>query len=1077
MEMNQSFYERLMSTQHEMMNQLRLMQTNQMTMQQALRKDSTPGIENVGLQTGQATSTEGGQGIDQQMLSGTFDQPSQQISQTMLSGTLDQQSPNLQQAQGTMSQQPNMNGPQGNPKGFLDGTVFQGTAFNDVASDMVQSRSYLMGGEAMQQHQTDIRQKMQLGTLNAMNGTLGTAVGVGSFLAPGGLIASSAIGLGAGAVVAYGADKVMDGARDALSYQRILEEKGYKAFNVFEGRNDFGGIGMNLSQQQDLSSYMRDLAPDKLLKDEEISKILDGALDGKLLKSSTDIKSFKKKFSDIVDSVKEVAVVMNASLDEATKMLGELETRGINASKATMLTSQAKVNASLQGIGADKAFEQTLNAADTLTLGSGMSGEKAMTDVGISQYVTSNLYEQYKTSDPALYNYIKNNGGESAIATMGAQTLQHGLSRQSPELLISQLGFAAKDDGTGNITLDMEKVGQLTRGELGDAQAIQQLSNANLNQLKPGQRDQFVKSVGEMTKQQLGSADNAAVLRNLVELQSKKSGQTPEMTLMDLNLAGNPTEAAILIDQIYNTTGASVDEFAALSTREGLAAIKRVNSPSIFAEVKAGWAKNVTNPLGDIGQFVTDEVGSMTLSLQKSIHNVDADGNIRSDKLVKADEFYDRVYDDPDSLAAGYEKGLQSFFESSAETKEKVRTSGAQTHVRGTTRQRQHQRDTVGELTDDAISRYTLSKGTTSSEGMSAEEFHLRMEKAVDGSLSLGDLAELRTGIKDGTYSGNGKERAQALVQLTTGETDFNDLDLNALLDGKMVKMPGGDKLDETFNGKGTIGDFEKDFSERAEKLAEKKRKALDKAYEAAKTLDLSKEDASALHGAIYRGDHEGAKLITGNADVLKHLKDADGYTKKLAEGRDLSGGLSGILDNTSAKTDAVGMSIGLLVESKAMSKKDAEILFSDAIGSADSIDKGIKNKDWSVEKIRDETKLLDDRYKGAFNSLSDAEIKKYAQSIADFNMEDSYTMDAFMQEGGTIDREKVINALPNIISSGSTDGSASIDPSKGVSKELSDHKDAMGGLLETISEETKMVKDATKHLKNGLPYQYTSVM
>lgn len=1069
--MNQSFYERLMSTQNEMMNQLRLMQTNQMTMQQSLRTGQTPGIPDITLQTGNVGS---GADIPQPMVSGTFEQPVQQVAQGMVTGTLNQ--PVATDApQTTPIAQPKTHGNSMHQKGFLDGTMFQGTPFNEVADDVIQSRSYLMGGEALQHHQTDIRQKMQLGTLNAMNGTLGTAVGVGSFLAPGGLIASSAIGLGAGALVAYGTDKVMDGARDALSYQRILEEKGYKAFNVFEGRNDFGGIGMNLSQQQDLSSYMRDLAPDKMLKDDEIAKILDGALDGKLLKSSTDMKSFKKKFSDIVDSVKEVAVVMNASLDEATKMLGELETRGISASKATMLTSQAKVNASLQGIGADKAFQQTLSAADNLTLGSGMSGEKAMTDVGISQYVTSSLYGQYKETNPDLYNYIKNNGGEATIAGNGSQVLQDGLARQSSDLLISQLGFAAKDDGTGNITLDMDKVRQLTRGELGDAQAIQQMSNSTLNRLKPGQVEQFTKSIGEMSKQNLGAADNAAVLRNLVEMQSKQSGRTPEMVLMGMQLASNPSDAAILMDQINNTTSSSVDEFAALSTREGLAAIKRVNSPSVFAEIKAGWAKNVTNPLGDIGQFVTDEVGAMTLSLQKSIHNVDADGNIRSDKLVSADDFYDRVYNDKDSLAAAYDKGLQGFFEESAGTKEKVRTEGQHQHVRGTTRQRQHQRDVAGEMTDDAIQRFTLGSTKSSKEGMTADEFQIRMERAVDKKLSLGELAELREGIKSGSYSGFGKDRAQALVDLTTGNKDFYDLDLNDLLAGKNVKMPGGDTVSAAFDGKGTIGEFQKQFSERAEKLAGDKRKALDKAYEAAQSIDLSKEDAAALHGAISRGDVEAARLVTSNKDVLEQIEKADQYTKKLAEGRELTGSLSGILDNTSAKTDAVGMSIGLLVESKAMSKKDAEILFSDAIGTADSIDKGIKEKNWSVDKIRDETKLLDDRYKGAFNSLSDAEIQKYAQSIADFNTEDSYTMDSFMKNG-VLDREQVINALPNIIATGSTDGSKTVTPG-GTGKELGDHKDAMGGLLETLTEETKMIKDAQKQMKNGLAYQYTSIM
>lgn len=1056
-QMEHSLYDRLMATQQEMMNQLRVMQTNQLTMQQSMSSSRQPAFGT--FETTQGTSPSEGQPL----LTGTLDQPDMNRTAQPMHQPMHQ--PTAQKAPETKMD-----------KGLLSGTLAQ-DPIHEWTYDIISSRSYLMGGEAMQEHQTDMRQRMQLGTLNALNGTVQTATGVGAFFAPGGLIASSAIGLGAGAAVAYGADEMMDGARDALAYQRILEEKGYKAFNVFEGRNDFGGIGMNLSQQQDLSSFMRDLAPDKLLKDEEIAKILDGALDGKLLKSTTDLKSFKKKFSDIVDSVKEVAVVMNTSLEEATKMLGELETRGIGATKATMLTAQAKVNASLQGVSADKAFQQTLSTADTLTMGSGMSAEKAMTEVGVSQYVTSSLYEQYKDTNPERYNYIKNNGGESTIAAQGASLIQGGLATLQQDLFLSQIGAAATVGEDGNVALDMDVVGRLERGELGDAEAVQAMANKVMNRLKPGQVEQFKNSAAELAKRQLTPAQQAAIARNVIQLLGPGMGRTEEAALIELGYAKNPTEASILLDQLNNTTAASIDEFAALSSREGLAAVKRVNSPSIFAEIKAGWNKAVTNPLGDVGQFVTDEIGSMTLALQKSIHNVDAVGGVRSDKIVKADEFYDRVYGKEDSYASAYEENLRSFFEVSKETKAKIETDSAWEHQRGTTRQRQHRRDVAGELTDSAIERYTIDNSSTSKDGMSTIEFQARAQRAIDQKLSLGELAELREGIKNGTYTGDGKRRAQALVDLTTGQEDVNSIDVYELAGGDYAEggVAGEDKKSGLFDGKGTIGDFEKDFKERAEKLAKDKKAALDKAYKAAQTLDLSSEEAQKLHSAIARGDIEAAGQVTQSKDVLDPMRKAKGYQDKLAEGRELSNGLAGIVDNTNARTDAVSMSVGLLVDAKAMSKKDAELLFSDALSSAERIDEGIKEKNWSVEKIRDETLLMDDHFKGAFNALSDDEVKKYAQMVADLNTEDSYTMESFLTQNGTIDRDKVTSAVPNIIAAGSPDGSKTVKADG--SKEIGEHKDAMGEMLETLTEETKMMKEAQKKMKNGLSYQYTSVM
>lgn len=302
--MEQSFYERLMSTQEEMLSQLRFMQTTQqMATRQVLFESSSP------------TATATGEPFTAQVQrQSTFlDTPTPRPEADLMPFLdtphprqpdpmphpyeLERQRTEFQQEKQKMSD------------------LFVKQPFEEWKDEILSDRYYLMGSEAMQERQTDIRQKMQLGTLNALNETVGTAAGVGAFLTPGGIIASSAIGLGAGAAVAYTADAMMDGARDALAYQRVLEEKGYKAFNVFEGRNDFGGIGMSLEQQQELSSFFRDLAPEKLLEDKEIAKILEGSLDGKLLKSTTDIKSFKKKFSEIVDSVKEVAVVMNSSLE------------------------------------------------------------------------------------------------------------------------------------------------------------------------------------------------------------------------------------------------------------------------------------------------------------------------------------------------------------------------------------------------------------------------------------------------------------------------------------------------------------------------------------------------------------------------------------------------------------------------------------------------------------------------------------------------------------------------------------------------------------------------------------------
>lgn len=1049
MEMEGSLYERLVSTQEAMLTQLQMMHMSQTNMQQKMSNERLSEQGPV-MQTTFA---------DGQSLSGPEPLPDH--------GTLNQPPPGTMaqpQPTGTLYQQPE-------EKDTFGNRLTHSVPLDDIKEEVVNNRSYLMGGESLQQHHTDIRQKFQMGTLNAIGGTTETAVGLGAFLAPGGLIASTAIGLGAGAAVGYGVDKMVDGAKEAMVYQRILEDKGYKAFNVFEGRNDFGGVGMTLDQQQEMSSFLRDMAPEKFLKNDELAKILDGSLDGKLLKSSTDMESFKKKFSDIVDSVKEVAVVMNSSLEEATKMLGELESRGITATKATMLTSQVKVNASLQGISTEKGFAEALQTADMLTQGSGMSAEKAMSSAGAMQYVTSSLYEQYKETDVERYNFIKNNGGESALAAKATDALYNGLSNANLDVLVSQAGFAAVVDEDGNVRLDREKVEAMARGELGDAQQVSDASNINIQKLTNAQKEQFKNSLPELLKNDLSLPDNAAILRSVIDFQKATTGRTPEAVLQQLGVASGTTEASILIDQIYNMTGENANNFAALATREGIAGIERVNAPGIFSRIRAGWNQNVTNPLGDIGQFVSDEVGDIGLSLQKSFSSIDSSKGVRSENLISPEDYEEQMFEGRDSFVARYNASLEETFALSEETERLLEKDEKMANQRRGTQRRNGRIQADGGLSEADIEKLQVDFRANASDGMSMQRFEEMFERAKDRELSLGEIAELRE--TQGKGSDYEQYRTDVLLGFATGEMEEGDIDTSKIASDKEIEEYND--LTKAGKGKSTIATFEKEIKEKTDAIVKEQKTALESSYKAAQKLDLSPEEAAALDKAIRRKDLEGVQAVTQDKDVIAGVQRALSKDSEVASVRETTNLFSTLVDNSLAKSDSVGKSVGLLISSKVMESDQAKSLFADALELSDEINEGVKNKKLTTDEMLQKTEIMDDHFAAAFSSLSDEEVTKYAQEIADLNQEDDYTMDSFIKDG-VIDREKIVNALPQIIVDGSKKGADGVSPTNKGEKELGEHQEALGGFLETVTKETAMIKEAQKSLKNGVPYQYTSI-
>ena len=254
-------------------------------------------------------------------------------------------------------------------RGFIEGTIAEMRDFNAMGRSK----------EGTEQYITQQARGLQEQALNTTGGFVTGATSAASMFLPMGFLPAAAIGAGVGAVVGGTVNTMVDEAKSALDFQDTLQQMDYKFINAFESSSDMGGIGMGLEDRQEVSRFLREVGPEKFLEDSEINQILTGAADNNLLKSVRDVESFKGKFSDIVDAVKEITVTLNATIEEATAFMGEMERRGITTQNMGMIAAQSKVTSSFTGKDVNATMEAVMSTSDAVTAGTAIDATKVMT--------------------------------------------------------------------------------------------------------------------------------------------------------------------------------------------------------------------------------------------------------------------------------------------------------------------------------------------------------------------------------------------------------------------------------------------------------------------------------------------------------------------------------------------------------------------------------------------------------------------------------------------------------------------------------------------------------------------------
>ena len=308
---------------------------------------------------------------------------------------------------------------------------------------------------------------------NLAGGSLGASLGAvaGSALIPipgvGTMIGTMA-GYAAGSFLGgKGVGLVTDQYRDRMSYDNWLQQNSDRFINAFESSNGRTGAGFNKEERKEMAKYLANINTEFLMSDDEIYTLLDGVTDVGLLTSTSDMESFKKKFSSLVSAVKSGAKMLNTSYEEMVQMLGDLNKEGIRSPEQQQ-EAQAGIKAISQITGKDSVTSAQLiqdtrdafynNASLDATTAQNLSESKIATMEAAKVVIDKSDFPTNVEGGQLLQNYFNNqlNRDSSQLGLATSSWMGKIVSSDVSSSLLAYMGRT--DDYTKTFSFDKNVV-------------------------------------------------------------------------------------------------------------------------------------------------------------------------------------------------------------------------------------------------------------------------------------------------------------------------------------------------------------------------------------------------------------------------------------------------------------------------------------------------------------------------------------------------------------------------------------------------------------------------------------------
>ena len=475
-----------------------------------------------------------------------------------------------------------------------------------------------MSPEQVQMMGADAGSKL---TNTAIAGTGALASGAAGFagmaFAPGliGSVATGAVGgVAAGAVTSV----MLDQAGQASSYNKYLLKESYRFINPLESTNEKGVAGFGQADRWKSATMLRHADLDLRITDDDSMQMLKGFTEGGLLKDTTDFKSFEKKFKKLAQFVKEASISLNASYEETTGLMSEMEKRGIMSTNFDYFSAAGKVTGAFTGQSALQAMSTSYGIANNLTSGTSRDATQVMQNAGKMQVYVDEFYENAKknqnksSQDRIDYNSIMNSGGpEDATQNVmqGMQTLID--SNVLGHKTVSILGYNA--DGS----FDSQRIVDAAK-KSGSKEDLMELVREHINQIGPAAATLYTKQA-DMYISSMTAEQQASFISSVTNTFTKGTPLQNQSLAAKLTQYGlDPTQANIMggtIDLINNNPQIA-NEYASATMKQQRTAEFTANSRGILSPV-IDFKKKLTNEIGDMGQGIQQGVTAATTRLNE----------------------------------------------------------------------------------------------------------------------------------------------------------------------------------------------------------------------------------------------------------------------------------------------------------------------------------------------------------------------------------------------------------------------------------------------------------------------------
>jgi hypothetical protein len=886
-----------------------------------------------------------------------------------------------------------------------------------------------MSKEGRADYISDQNRSFQESAMGALNTGVNGAATVGSMFVGGGLISSLAIGTGVGALVAGTTGLMMNGARQAMNYEDTLRTKGYMALNPFTSTAESGAIGFNRGETQDLAKFLRHVGPDEMLGDNDIQKILDGGLENRLMKNTTDMESFKKKFSSLVKSVKEITVTMDQSIEEATQFMGEMERRGISQNDMPRIAAQMKVTSSMLGVSASTGSQMTMQVADSITQGTGVNSALVMKSTGDNMFISSMLSNRAEKQDPSLYQYIQNNGGAGQVGANMEQNLRQYINKNGTSTMLGLLasGFDKSESGD-EFVVNESRMKDLLSGKYTTQQlsaqsndAFRALSPVEQNTLQNQATELFQNSASSTQEYQIANLMKATVQDRNPDMDDPSAYKAIGLT-QDMQGGKLLAEASkIALDPQMQLT------MAAVANKEQNDAAAIANTPSIGQHVRYGLAK-MGNEVGDVGQNVSDSLSDAFWNLQQYTSGMD------DKSRVAGNASYDLT-----------ESGLSKTFK-------KDMTS----------------------VMDDA-EQHTGS--------LNVDQYNRLMSEGEKGDLDPSELARLKQQLNDPKTTFYEKARIKNIVN-STDKSMFaglkNGYGVNMLLSdlGKGMEWLNG--LDDNAAKKMLFPDGGNSVDKFA-KLNSSMKKEYTKAD--SKLTDYlgglgSSANLEAIQAAIQSGDQTAVdKLMGGKSDATSKSLTTEYAALRDKEKTNAADSRNFQLEmqTTEVYAKSVKDIKNSFVVAGILDKGGADQVFGASSKMAETTLKKMKEKGFNEEDMTDYIGKMNASVLSGIKTMSYGELDDFANTLASkSNVDDVGKSKWFVEGTNRFDPDKVTTAALNFAGAANNDAQSAVnaDGEKSLAKQtqaeiqlketLDGHTQSLQEMITAFQKEMDIYKKAT---------------